>query len=64
MMGDREMCSGTIGGVCCSVESCQYHVRGNGCTAAHIDVKGEQASNQAQTFCGTYRPLDKGGCCT
>lgn len=58
-MGEREKCGGTINGVCCSVESCHFHTRGNCCTAAHIDVKDESAHMQSQTFCGTYRPMDK-----
>ena len=59
MMGERDTCSGTIHGVCCQVESCHFHSSNNCCTAAHIDVKGESAHTKSQTFCGTYRPVDK-----
>lgn len=61
MMGDCE-CRNCISGVCCSVESCQYHSLNNACTAPHIDVKDEKAGTKKETFCGTYRPLDS-GCC-
>lgn len=61
-MNEPSRCSGTIEGVCCSVESCRYHSRGNCCTAAHIDVRDESASERSQTFCGTYRPADSWNC--
>lgn len=61
-MNEHGCCGGTVQGVCCSVESCRYHGRGNCCTAEHIDVKGESACERSQTFCGTYRPADNRHC--
>ncbi len=61
-MGECEACRSSISGVCCSVESCKYHAMGNACTASHIDVKDESASEKQETFCGTYRPLDNWNC--
>ncbi len=49
---------GCLGGVCCHVESCAYHTRGNLCTAAQIDVKNENALTKAETFCGTFAPVN------
>ncbi len=54
---DRES-RACIGGVCCQVESCRHHTRGGQCTAPHIDVKSESALTKAETFCGTYAPVD------
>ena len=47
-----------IRGVCCSVENCKHHARGGQCTAPHIDVKHESALTKAETFCGTFTPVD------
>jgi hypothetical protein len=47
-----------ISGVCCSVESCRHHAKGNVCTAPHIDVRNEAAVTKAETFCGTFAPAD------
>ena len=47
-----------LGGVCCHVENCVYHARGNMCTATHIDVKNESALTKAETFCGTFAPTN------
>lgn len=47
-----------ISGVCCQVESCRHHARGGQCTAPHIDVKSEAALTKAETFCGTFAPVD------
>ena len=47
-----------ISGVNCQVENCQYHTTGNLCTAAGIDVKNETAHTKAETFCGTFTPVD------
>ena len=47
-----------INGVCCSVESCRHHARGDQCTAPHIDVRNESALTKAETFCGTFAPVD------
>jgi hypothetical protein len=44
--------------VCCSVEACKHHAKGDVCTATHIDVKNEAAVTKAETFCGTFTPLD------
>ena len=47
-----------ISGVCCNVENCKHHARGDVCTAPHIDVKNESALTKAETFCGTFAPMD------
>jgi hypothetical protein len=49
---------GCISGVCCSVENCKHHAKGDVCTATHIDVKNEAAVTKAETFCGTFTPVD------
>lgn len=53
--GESRSC---LGGVCCHVENCVYHTRGNSCTAANIDVKNENALTKAETFCGTFTPVN------
>lgn len=45
-------------GVCCSVENCTYHAKGGMCTAESIDVKNENALTKAETFCGTFTPIE------
>ncbi|MCD7748772.1 MAG: DUF1540 domain-containing protein [Oscillospiraceae bacterium] len=47
-----------ISGVCCSVENCKHHAIGDVCTATHINVKSEDATTKAETFCGTFAPVD------
>ncbi len=47
-----------LGGVCCHVEGCMYHAQGNMCTASQIDVKNESALTKAETFCGTFSPIN------
>lgn len=47
-----------ISGVCCSVEGCAHHAKGDYCTAGHINVKNESAVTKAETFCGTFTPVD------
>lgn len=53
--GERTDC---LNGVCCQVENCVHHAVGGQCTAAHIDVKNESALTKAETFCGTFRPIE------
>lgn len=45
-----------IYGICCHVENCIYHAAGDTCTAEQIDVKSENATTKAETFCGTFAP--------
>lgn len=45
-----------ISGVCCNVENCIHHAKGDVCTADRIDVKNEAALTKAETFCGTFAP--------
>ena len=47
-----------ISGVCCHVENCRHHATGDLCTAKQIDVKNESALTKAETFCGTFAPID------
>ena len=47
-----------ISGVCCHVENCTYHTKGDMCSAGSIDVKNENALTKAETFCGTFAPVD------
>lgn len=47
-----------ISGVCCNVENCVHHAHGDVCTAGHINVKNDSAVTKAETFCGTFAPVD------
>ena len=51
-------CQDCISGVCCTVENCKHHAIGDMCTATHINVKSEDATTKADTFCGTFTPVD------
>ena len=48
-----------IRGVTCRVENCVYHAEGNLCAAKSIDVKNESARTKAETFCGTFAPVNR-----
>lgn len=48
-----------IQGICCHVENCIYHTKGDACTAKSIDVKNENAMTKAETFCGTFAPASR-----
>ena len=47
-----------IQGVSCQVENCRHHKPGDHCAAQRIDVKNESALTKAETFCGTFAPVD------
>lgn len=53
---------GCISGITCAVDTCKYHGQSNSCTAAHIDVKNENATRMDDTFCGTFKPMDTWNC--
>ena len=59
-MENKKNCGGQdcISGVCCSVTNCVHHAIGDQCTAKHINVKSENAVTTAETFCGTFSPVD------
>ena len=57
-MSQKQESRDCISGVCCQVESCKHHARGDQCTAPHIDVRNESALTKAETFCGTFTPVD------
>ena len=48
-----------IPGVCCHVENCVHHTKGDMCDAGGIDVKNENALTKAETFCGTFTPVNQ-----
>ena len=47
-----------LSGVSCQVENCRHHAEGDMCMARQIDVKNETALTKAETFCGTFAPVD------
>ncbi len=59
-MEEKKNCGGRdcISGVCCTVSNCRHHTLGDQCTATHINVKSEDALTKAETFCGTFAPVD------
>lgn len=59
-MDQKKNCGGRdcLSSVRCSVENCVHHTIGNECTAGHITVKSEDATTKAETFCGTFAPVD------
>ncbi len=45
-----------INGIKCSVETCVYHSKEDGCHAGHITVGGDQrACESSETACKTFR---------
>lgn len=58
---DKRNCNAKdcIQGVCCHVENCVHHTKGDMCAAASIDVKNEAAMTKAETFCGTFAPVSQ-----
>ena len=59
-MEDKKNCGGRdcINGVNCTVANCKHHTLSDQCTATHINVKSEEAVTKAETFCGTFSPVD------
>ena len=46
---------GQNGRIACNVESCVYHSDDNHCTASGITVGPENARQETETLCATYR---------
>lgn len=48
----------SLDGVKCVVNTCHYHVVGDQCGAAKIEIQPRNASSTEETDCGTFRPND------
>ncbi|MBS6628613.1 MAG: DUF1540 domain-containing protein [Clostridiales bacterium] len=55
------MMQNEIKGICCEVKNCKYHDKDNCCTAGHITVGTQMATNTSETKCETFECCD-GGC--
>lgn len=51
--------SSPIGRVKCVVNSCHYYESGDHCTAEHIEIQPQNASNTEETDCVTFIPASK-----
>lgn len=45
-----------IEGVSCVVNTCEYHKKGDKCTAGEIEILPKNASTSEETDCGTFKP--------
>ncbi|MFS8540678.1 MAG: DUF1540 domain-containing protein [Tissierellales bacterium] len=43
-------------GVKCVVNTCYYHLPGDRCSAAKIEIQPRNATNTEETDCATFRP--------
>ena len=46
-------------GIKCIVNTCEYYMNGDHCTAEQIQVEPRNASESDQTDCVTFAPKDK-----
>ncbi|NLJ78014.1 MAG: DUF1540 domain-containing protein [Tissierellia bacterium] len=46
-----------LDGVKCIVNTCHYHVEGDYCSAAEIEIQPRNATTTEETDCATFRPL-------
>ncbi|SHH87506.1 MULTISPECIES: DUF1540 domain-containing protein [Sporanaerobacter] len=49
-----------LNGVKCVVNTCQYHVSGDYCTASSIEIQPRNATSTDETDCATFSPNMKG----
>lgn len=47
-----------LDGVKCVVNTCHYHVLGDQCSAAKIEIQPRNASSTEETDCATFTPND------
>lgn len=48
-----------LDGVKCVVNTCHYHVPGDQCSAAKIEIQPRNASSTEETDCATFKPNDQ-----
>lgn len=54
MQGRVDKTEGHLSGVKCVVNTCHYHVQGDYCSAANIEIQPREASNTDETDCATF----------
>ncbi len=46
-------------GIKCIVNTCEYYMNGDHCTAEKIDVEPRNANNSGETDCATFAPKNQ-----